>query len=350
MNGSRGEKVCVVVPMYNEVAVVGSVINNLLEHFDLVVCVDDGSTDGSSVVARSSGAIVLRHPVNLGQGAALRTGFEYVQRHLDATHVVTFDADGQHAPHDALTMVEHAKRDNLDVVLGTRADGRAEGQPFTRRCVLAMALLMSRWTSGLSLTDTHNGLRVDEPARARCLHPAPARDGLRLGARVADCAARPVVGRASRDDHLHRLLARQGTEQPQRVQHRVRPAVCAVPRAVIVKLLLIASVLAILAWVMRSRPSNHRLAVTRIASVGIAGCWILAVLNPGLVSWVANQIGVGRGTDLVLYLLVVVFTFTSVGQYQRLRQIDDRIAELARSHALLQQRDELDDHAESPLD
>lgn len=104
----------------------------------------------------------------------------------------------------------------------------------------------------------------------------------------------------------------------------------------IVKLLLIGSVLAVLVWVMRARPSNQRLAVTRIASIAITTCWILAVLNPEGVSWIANRIGVGRGTDLVLYVLVVVFTITSVGQYQRLRRMDDRIAELARAEALLQ--------------
>jgi len=107
---------------------------------------------------------------------------------------------------------------------------------------------------------------------------------------------------------------------------------------VIVKLLLIASVLAILAWVMRSRPSTRRLALTRMASIAVALCWVLAVINPDLVTWVANLIGVGRGTDLVLYVLVVVFTVSSVGQYQRLRQLEDRIAELTRSQALLGRR------------
>jgi hypothetical protein len=104
---------------------------------------------------------------------------------------------------------------------------------------------------------------------------------------------------------------------------------------VIVKLLLIGSVLAILAWVIRARPSNQRLALTRMASIVVACCWVLAVLNPELVTWIANRIGVGRGTDLVLYVLVVVFTVSSVAQYQRLRRLDDRIAELARTQAIL---------------
>ena len=65
---------------------------------------------------------------------------------------------------------------------------------------------------------------------------------------------------------------------------------------------------------------------------------MLAVINPDLVTWVANLIGVGRGTDLVLYLLVVVFTVSTVGQYQRVRQLEDRLAELTRTQALLGRR------------
>jgi glycosyltransferase involved in cell wall biosynthesis len=137
------------------------VVSELLEQFDLVVCVDDGSTDTSFDVASAAGAVALRHPVNLGQGAALRTGFEFVQRHLaDVSNVVTFDADGQHDARDARAMVDRARREDLDVVLGSRATKRPEGQPWTRRLVLAGALRLSRLTSGLEHTDTHNGLRV----------------------------------------------------------------------------------------------------------------------------------------------------------------------------------------------
>jgi hypothetical protein len=111
---------------------------------------------------------------------------------------------------------------------------------------------------------------------------------------------------------------------------------------VIVKLLLIGSVLAVLAWVIRSRPSTRRLALTRIASIVVAICWVVAVIDPDLVTWVANLIGVGRGTDLVLYLLVVVFTISSVAQYQRIRRLEDRIADLTRSQALLSRQVEDD--------
>ena len=154
-------RTCALVPMFNEASVVGQVVSELLEQFDLVLCVDDGSADTSSDVARTAGAVVLRHPVNLGQGAALRTGFEFVLRHLeDVSHVVTFDADGQHDARDARAMVDRARSEDLDVVLGSRATLRPEGQPWTRRLVLAGALRLSRLTSGMDLTDTHNGLRV----------------------------------------------------------------------------------------------------------------------------------------------------------------------------------------------
>lgn len=104
----------------------------------------------------------------------------------------------------------------------------------------------------------------------------------------------------------------------------------------IVKVLLIASILAALAWVVRSRPSGRRLALMRLAGLLTAALWIVAVLDPGIVSWVANLVGVGRGTDLVLYLLVVIFVFTTVGLYQRLTQLESQIAYLARTSALLQ--------------
>lgn len=150
----------VVVPMYNEATAVGSVVTDLLGAFSHVVCVDDGSTDSSAQVARDAGAVVIRHRINLGQGAALQTGFDFARRHFSADHVVTFDSDGQHSVSDAVAMVERARRTGVDVVLGSRNLGRAEGQTMARRLLLRAALRYSRALTGLRLTDTHNGLRV----------------------------------------------------------------------------------------------------------------------------------------------------------------------------------------------
>jgi len=150
----------VIVPAFNEAGVLADVVGSLRAHFDHVVVVDDGSRDATAAVARGAGATVLRHTVNLGQGAALQTGFDYVLRHTDAGHVVTFDADGQHDPTDALAMLDVARTSGTHVVLGSRTLGTAQDQPALRRAVLRLALLFTRVTTGLPLSDSHNGLRV----------------------------------------------------------------------------------------------------------------------------------------------------------------------------------------------
>ena len=150
----------VVVPMLNESESISRVVSDLREHFDHVLCVDDGSTDDSAELAELAGAHVLRHPINLGQGAALQTAFDYLSRQTAATHAVTFDADGQHLATDARAMLDVAAAEDLDVVLASRFQGRSEDMPLGRRVVLRAAIWFSRRTSGLPLTDTHNGLRV----------------------------------------------------------------------------------------------------------------------------------------------------------------------------------------------
>ena len=73
-----------VIPLFNEAPVIGDVISGAHQYFANIVCVDDGSTDGSAQIARDHGAHVVEHPFNLGQGAALQTGIEYVTRRTDA--------------------------------------------------------------------------------------------------------------------------------------------------------------------------------------------------------------------------------------------------------------------------
>ncbi len=162
------EAACVVVPMYNEARVIASVVGDLRVHFDTVVCIDDGSSDCSAEVARAAGAVVLRHATNLGQGAALQTGLTFAVRRTPARSIVTFDADGQHQARDAARMVMEGKRSGADVVLGSRflAGGAAE-VPALRRRLLRAAVLFTRLTTGLRVTDAHNGLRVFSRAAAK---------------------------------------------------------------------------------------------------------------------------------------------------------------------------------------
>ena len=177
---SRGEEsaldtfnraeVNVVIPVYNEVEVIGSVVGDLLDAGYTVIAIDDGSLDGSSrrlsqlfeegdrEGARSRFHL-LRHPINLGQGAALQTGFEYADI-LGGSYVVTFDADGQHRVEDLPPLIEALNIHDAEVALGSRFLGSTEGMPSTRRAVLKLAVLFTRWVGGIRVSDSHNGLRA----------------------------------------------------------------------------------------------------------------------------------------------------------------------------------------------
>ena len=149
-----------VIPLYNEATVVREVISQARETFPYIVVVDDGSKDDSARQAAAAGAIVVRHPVNLGQGAALQTGFSYILEKTNANYVVTFDADGQHSTTDAAAMVTAAREEELAVILGSRFLQGPSPVGRLKRLVLRTAAAVSSRTSGMHLTDAHNGLRV----------------------------------------------------------------------------------------------------------------------------------------------------------------------------------------------
>lgn len=150
----------VIIPVYNEDQVIGQVVKDLLPTFPHVVCIDDGSRDRSAKVAAASGATVIRHPVNLGQGAGLQTGIEYVRGFTPAKYLLTFDADGQHRVEDGLAMVEQAEKDNLAIVFGSRFLSSKTQVGWMKRLVLRTAARVTARRTGLQLTDAHNGLRV----------------------------------------------------------------------------------------------------------------------------------------------------------------------------------------------
>lgn len=149
-----------VVPMFNEGSVIASVVTELRKSIPNVVCIDDCSTDDSATQAESAGAVVVRHPINLGQGASLQTGFEFVRSIPEMTEVVTFDADGQHQVADALAMVQKLRDEKLDIVIGSRFLDDRTDMSRLKRAVLRLATAYTRMTTGMALTDAHNGLRV----------------------------------------------------------------------------------------------------------------------------------------------------------------------------------------------
>jgi glycosyltransferase involved in cell wall biosynthesis len=167
MSGSRN--LWVVIPAFNEGTVIGDVVRQLRTHYRNVAVVDDCSDDNTSAAALSAGAIRLRHPVNLGQGAALQTGITYALAQ-GADYIVTFDADGQHRVEDIEALLDTQTRTNADVVVGSRFLGGTENMPLLRRLVLKLAVVFTRVTSGVKLTDVHNGLRLFTRHAAERIH------------------------------------------------------------------------------------------------------------------------------------------------------------------------------------
>ncbi|TDP89872.1 glycosyltransferase involved in cell wall biosynthesis [Leucobacter luti] len=149
----------VVIPLYNEATVIAEVVQGLLPEFPLVVCIDDGSSDGSGEIARRAGARVVTHPINLGQGAALQTGFDYALER-GARFVVTFDADGQHRVEDAVAMLQRARADDLAIVFGSRFLDDRTNPGILKKIVLKTAVAVTNVTTRTRLTDAHNGLRI----------------------------------------------------------------------------------------------------------------------------------------------------------------------------------------------
>ena len=106
--------VWLIVPCFNEGTVIEDVLRSARETFPNIVAVDDGSADDSASAIHRAGAHLVRHPVNLGQGAAIQTGVEYARAQPGAEFFVTFDADGQHSPTDAAAMVAAARDEDLE--------------------------------------------------------------------------------------------------------------------------------------------------------------------------------------------------------------------------------------------
>ena len=144
-----GPRTHVVIAAYQEAQVIANVVAGVIGAGFLAVVVDDGSRDATGEAAASAGATVIRHPINLGQGAALQTGIDWAMRqHADI--IVTFDADGQHRIADVERLIAALHAHGADFALGSRFLGASINQPLSRRILLRLATLFTRLTTGLS--------------------------------------------------------------------------------------------------------------------------------------------------------------------------------------------------------
>jgi len=162
-------KIFIVIAAYNEGKSIAKVINGLKHagYKDIVV-VDDGSRDNTYDAALNAGAITLRHIINRGQGASLKTGIDYaIQNGADI--IVTFDADGQHRIEDLKAMIAPVISGKYDVTLGSRFLKSVE-MPFFRRLTLKIAVLVVWFFYGAKMTDAHNGFRVMNRNAAKAIN------------------------------------------------------------------------------------------------------------------------------------------------------------------------------------
>jgi polyprenyl-phospho-N-acetylgalactosaminyl synthase len=161
----------VVVPAYNEAQQIVSVVREVTDAGYRVVVVDDGSDDGTAEAVACLPVHRVRHPINIGQGAALETGTRYALAQ-GASYVVHFDADGQHRVSDIERLLQPLRDGTAEVVLGSRfldAAGR-QAVPPVKRWLLRAGIVVNGVLTGLWLNDAHNGLRAMTRNAATAIH------------------------------------------------------------------------------------------------------------------------------------------------------------------------------------
>jgi glycosyltransferase involved in cell wall biosynthesis len=156
-------KALVAIPAFNEQASIGRVLADLEAHhaLDHVIVIDDGSRDSTAAIARAAGVRVIRHPINLGVGAAMGTAFKYAARH-GYEAMVQLDADGQHRPEFLSVLL--GQIGVSDIVVGSRfADGGYFRTTVARRSVMRVIAWVVSTYSRTRLTDVTSGFRVSGP-------------------------------------------------------------------------------------------------------------------------------------------------------------------------------------------
>ena len=153
------KRICVIIPVYNESKVICDVIDGIHKAGDYIsIVVDDGSSDDTTNQARKNGMLVIRHKINRGKGAAVKTGV-MVANLLDADVIVTMDGDGQHAPEDLELLIRPIISGEFDVVLGSRLLDRDE-MPFVKVIANSIGNFFTWIFYGILVSDSQSGFRA----------------------------------------------------------------------------------------------------------------------------------------------------------------------------------------------
>jgi glycosyltransferase involved in cell wall biosynthesis len=150
-------RICIVLPTYNACATIARVAEEARQSGFPLLVVDDGSTDGTAKQVTGLPVELIRHPVNRGKGAALRTGFEWALKN-GFSGVVTIDADGQHDPTAIPRLAATALENEIDILIASRAtqfDEMAGLRSFWNR----FGVWCMRKKTGFEITDSQSGFR-----------------------------------------------------------------------------------------------------------------------------------------------------------------------------------------------
>jgi len=152
------DKICILIPAYNAQETLGFVLKKIEPLKMDTVVVDDGSSDETKRVALENGAQLLEHPLNLGKGAALRTGFQYIL-HRDYTMVITLDADGQHDPSEIPSLLKIFQSVKPDILIASRAAEFGK-MTFLRRFWNRLGVKAVARFCHSDITDSQSGFRL----------------------------------------------------------------------------------------------------------------------------------------------------------------------------------------------
>jgi glycosyltransferase involved in cell wall biosynthesis len=163
-------KIICVIPAFNEAKTISEVVVKVGQRVDVVVVVDDGSSDNTVNLALEAGAIVLRHQFNRGQGAALRTGTDFALEQ-GADIIIHFDADGQFVATEIAEMINPIASGEVEIVFGSRFLGKKHNlPPLKKRLLLPLARLFNLVFLGVRFNDPQNGFRALSAVAARQLN------------------------------------------------------------------------------------------------------------------------------------------------------------------------------------
>jgi glycosyltransferase involved in cell wall biosynthesis len=152
-------KIFIVIPAFNESQKLDRILQELKKQYNNIIVVDDGSGDNTNKIAKKKKVYTLRHVVNRGQGAALKTGIDFaLQKGADI--IVTFDADGQFLVKDIKKIVEPVLHNKADITLGSRFMGEAVNIPALKKFALKLGILVVYILYGIHVTDSQSGFRA----------------------------------------------------------------------------------------------------------------------------------------------------------------------------------------------